>query len=106
MISEQLGKNIIDKLFICIRLVKTNLEKDIFTAVTTEKIAEELRLLNSGTPLQQTTATETTTRDDAVALNQSLKNMLESNDIPDNVMTTLRDTLCVSSENFIVIMKI
>ena len=36
--TEYLSKNATDKLFICIRLVKTNLDRGIFTAVTTKKL--------------------------------------------------------------------
>ena len=34
---EHLSKNTTDKLFICIFIVKTNLDRNIFTAVTTKK---------------------------------------------------------------------
>ena len=98
--TKQLDRHVIDKLFVCTRLVRTNITRDIFTAATKDKFAEELRLLNSKRSLQQATATQSTMRCDAVALGQNLKHMLDSKEIPDNVRKTLRDTLSVFLKKF------
>ena len=98
--TKQLDRHVIDKLFVCTRLIQTNITRDIFTAVAKDKFAEELRLLNSKRSLQQTTATKSTMRCDAVALSQNLKHMLDSKEIPDNVRKTLRNTLSVFLKKF------
>ena len=70
--------------------LEQNLREDLFTAVTTEKVTEEVRQFNSNGTRHQATTTEIITRNNAVALNKSLKDMLESNEVGDSVRISLR----------------
>ena len=83
--TGQFDSKVIDRLFICIRLVKQNSREDLFTTVTTGKVTEEVRQLKSNETRHQTTTTETITKNDAVPLHKSLKEMLESNKLGDNI---------------------
>ena len=88
--AGQFDSNVTDKLFICLRLIKKNLREDLFTVVTTEKVTEEVRQFNSNETRHQATTTEIITRNNAVALNKSLKDMLESSEVGDSVRKSLR----------------
>ena len=89
--TGQFDSKVIDRLFICIRLVKQNSREDLFTTVTKGKVTEEVRQLKSNETRHQTTTTETTTKNDAVPLHKSLKDMLESNKLGNDIREPLRD---------------
>ena len=88
--SGQFDSTVTDKLFICIRLIRQNPQADLFTTVTTEKVTEEVRQFNSNGTCHQATTTETITKNNAVPLNKSLKDMLESNELGDSIRIPLR----------------
>ena len=95
--TGQLDSKVTDRLFICIRLIRQNLREGLFTAVTTKKVTEEVRQFNSNETRHQATTTEIITRNNAVALNKSLKDMLESSEVGDSV----RKSLCEEIYNFL-----
>ena len=90
----QFDDKVADKLFVSARLIAKYPKGDVFTTVSTKLFEKQLVVLKPKPPKQGTAASDAATRDDEVALNQSLEDMLKSNDIPANVRKNQRGTLC------------
>ena len=84
---------IYDKLWASSQLIAQDPNSDILKSLTKELVEEKLVALKPKHVEQGIVRSKTTTKEDAVALHQSLKDMLKSNAIPSDIIDTLHETL-------------
>lgn len=99
-----MGNDISDKIFVSAHLIAKDPNADICTTLKKELIEKELKInkelktyndeAKSGPLIHRTTKAKTTIRTEAVALNQSLGNMFQSDGIDINIRLELHETLC------------
>ena len=93
MTPGDFNDEISDKLWVSDQLISQDPNSDILKSLTKELVEEKMMTLKPRPPKQGTVASDMTTREDAVALHQNLKDILKSNDIPSSIRSTLHETL-------------